>query len=326
MVDTSWAERRQRMVKCKIHGLHFDPEMSTGCTRCLREAAKAQPKRPPQLVLILLCLLGMAFILLYLFGPGQNQATRRVDLGVASVDNSVEKLDPEPFRGAIESFETALFRTPIDETEDLLIVGADISSSASYLSSRILEAEPTAGLTAADLIARLGQGISTDQVAMSDVDRARIQWLRIRKRRLQSADWFLDPSQATTADDSTSVAAYSNIASDLRSLVDDGLAEAQLLNDPTLPATGENSGLERWRVFSRDWRRQIDTVAGRMPSRPGADANSGLLLAIQDLERALTQIRALASDPNLPGETDSRFEDTVDIALRAQQGFDDLSR
>ena len=50
--NNSWAERRQRMVKCKKHGLHYDPEMSTGCTRCLREAAKIRTTRPPQLVLI----------------------------------------------------------------------------------------------------------------------------------------------------------------------------------------------------------------------------------------------------------------------------------
>ena len=76
MAENSWAERRGRMVKCKIHGLHYDPEMSTGCTLCLRDAAKTQrPTRPPQLVLILLCLLGMAAILLYIFGPGRSQTT-----------------------------------------------------------------------------------------------------------------------------------------------------------------------------------------------------------------------------------------------------------
>ncbi|MEM7351234.1 MAG: hypothetical protein AAF657_10540 [Acidobacteriota bacterium] len=326
MVDTSWAERRQRMVKCKIHGLHFDPEMATGCTRCLREAAKAQPKRPPQLVVILLCLLGMAFILLYLFGPGQNQAPRRLDLGVASVDRNAEKLDPEPFRRPIEALETVLFRTPVDDSDDLLVIGADISSSTSYLSNRILEVEPNVGFTAADLIARVGQGISVDQVAMPDIERARTQWLRIRKQQLQGADWFLDPSQTQVADESSSYAEYSAIASSLGNLVNDGLAEAQLLNDPTLPATGEESSAERWRIFIRDWRPEIDNLARRMPARPSANADGRLLAAIQDLEAALSQARALASEANLPSTSDSRFEEAINVALRAQQGFDEFGR
>ena len=326
MVDTSWAERRRRMVKCKIHGLHFDPEMSTGCTRCLREAAKTQPQRPPQLVLILLCILGMAFILLYIFGPG-GQAAPAVDLGIASAQvSAAQKLDPEPFRQPIESLETALFRTPIDETDDLLVVSADVSASSRYLSTRILEDEPTEGLAAADLIARLGQAVPTNQVALTDIQQARRQWLRIREQRLLSADWFIDPEDLETSLDTSSFSEYSAIASSLRSLIDDGLTEVQILSDQaaTFPADGEGSPAERWRLFIRDWQGQISSVASRMPSRPSARADGRLLLAIQDLEQALTQVRALATDPNLPSISDNRFDDATNAALRAQQGFDDL--
>jgi len=323
MVDTNWAERRGRMVKCKIHGLHFDPEMSTGCTRCLRDAAKAQPKRPPQLVLILLCLLGMAFILLYLFGPGQQQ-TAPPDLGVASLQGSdAQRLDPEPYRQPIQALETSLFQAPIDETEDLLVISGDISSSASHLSQRILENEPREGLTVADLIARLGQAIPTNQVTLSDVQRARLQWLRIRKERLLAADWFVEPSIATADSNTTSVAQYSAIASDLRFLIDDGLGQVQSLND-TATNTDDESSTGSWRAFVRDWNDQLSRLSSRMPSRPSARAEAQLLVAIQDLEQALSQARALASEANLPSASDNRFEEAMNAALRAQQGFDDL--
>lgn len=311
------------MVKCKIHGLHFDPEMSTGCTRCLRDAAKAHPKRPPQLVLILLCILGMAFILLYLFGPGQRQIAPP-DLGLASLqDPDVERLDPEPYRQPIQELETSLFQTPIDETDDLLVVSSAISSSTDNLSRRILENEPRKGLTVADLIARLGQGVPTNQVALSDVQRARTQWLRIRNERLLKADWFVEPSTSTEGSDTTSIADYSAIASDLRFLIDDGLVQVQTLSDTTASADAV-SREGSWRAFTRDWNEQLTRLSSRMPARPSARADGRLLVAIQDLEQALSRARSLASESNLPSVSDNRFEDATNAALRAQQGFDDL--
>ena len=45
----------------------------------------------------------------------------------------------------------------------------------------------------------------------------------------------------------------------------------------------------------------------------------------QDLEQAMSLARSLASSDQLPATTDSRFDDGVNAALRAQQGFDNLS-
>ncbi len=320
----SWAERRGRMVKCKIHGLHFDPEMSTGCTRCLREAAKAQPKRPPQLVLILLCLLGMVAILYYIFRPGQERGPGIIDLGVAS--NPVAeapRLDPEPYRAMVEELEIALFRTPLDETGDLLVVSADVRTAADDLSSAILELEPASGLTAADLIARLGQAVPNDQIVLADIQRARGQWLRIRRQRFQAAAWFSETSPDGEVTVDTTTADYSNVASDLRALIEDGASEVDALSEPA--ASGDDNATTRWRNFAGGWRQELDSLASRLPARPDSRAASGLLAARQDLERALSQARALASSKEPPSATDNRFEEAINAALRAQQGFDDLA-
>jgi len=326
MVDTSWAERRQRMVKCKIHGLHFDPEMSTGCARCLREVAKTQPQRAPQLVVILLCILGMAFILFYLFGPGRGTSTDLIDLGVASsTAPAADRLDPEPYREQVEALETALFRTPIDETDDMLIISADIAATAADLSSTIVATDPTGGLTAADLIARLGQSVPTDQVVQGDIQKARDQWLRLRKQQLLPADWLFSPEAAGAAGETTSAAGYSDVASSLRASIEDGLAEVQTLADAaadTIPGTPPP--VEGWRSFARDWRQQLDSLESRLPARPSARDDGRLLAAIQDLEKALAQARALAAAANPPDAEDSRFNEAIDMALRAQQGFDEL--
>ncbi len=324
MVDTSWAERRGRMLKCKTHGLHYDPEMTTGCTLCLRNAAKVRPRRPPQLVLILLCILGMAAILFYLFGPGQDEATDIVDLGVASIpDAMVQKIDPDPYRAPVEVLETALFRTSLDETEDLLIVSGDIQAAAGNLSGDILRAEPVHGLTAADLIARMGQAIPTDQVVISDIRRARDQWLRIREQRFLPADWFSRPSADGTVAAGTSVADYSEVAASLRTLIEDGAAEVEALS-AQIALPGEDDPALRWRQFADDWQAELDSLESRLPARPDAAAAAGLLVAIQDLEQALGLARTLASSAEPPSVTDTRFDDAGDAALRAQQGFDDL--
>ncbi len=326
MADTSWTERRRRRLKCKIHGLHYDPDMSTGCTLCLRDASKAQPtSRPPQLVLILLCILGMTAILFYIFGPGRTATTGGIDLGVASDPASAAtKLDPEPYRVPVESLETALFRTTIDETEDLLVVGGDIQSAADDLSAAILRDEPREGLAAADLIARMGQAIPPDQVVLADIQRARTQWQQIRKQRFQWVDWFARPSTAETERVTTSTADYSDVASSLRALIEDGLAEVESLSDPaaTLP---EDDPAERWRVFAGDWRQQLNSLRSRIPARPDSQADGRILAAFQDLEQALSLARTLASSGGLPSVSDTRFDEAINAALRAQQGFDEVA-
>ena len=322
----SWAERRGRMVKCKIHGLHFDPDMSTGCTLCLRDAQKSQPKRSPQLVVILLCLLGMAAILFYIFGPRQQpRGPGIIDLGIASDPVAgVIKLDPEPYRAPVEALEIALFRTPLDETDDLLLVSSDVQAAADDLSGAILETEPVDGLTAADLIARMGQAVPSSQVVVADIQRARSQWLQIRKQRFLEAAWFSQASESGEIAVDTTLSDYSEIASDLRALIEDGAAQADALSQPV--AYGEEGTVTTdWQDFAGDWRREIESLAGRLPARPGSRAASGLLAAIQHLEQALSQARALASSTEPPSATDARFEDAVNASLRAQQGFDDLA-
>ncbi len=281
------------------------------------------PKRPPQLVLILLCLLGMAFILLYIFGPNRTARTS-ADLGIAALpETRIEKLDPEPYRRPIETLETVLFETPIDVKEELLVVSSDISAAASDLSAWILNAEPTFGVDAADVIARMGQAVPLDQVAEIDIQRARTQWLRIRKQHLETASWFFDPAQSAQAETS-SAADYSEVASSLRSLVDTGLFEVQTLSDPAFVSADGETADEQWQRFTADWRQQLASLESRIPPRPGANADSQLLTAIQDLEQALSQTRSLIASPNLPSASDSRFEEAIAAALRAQQAFDNL--
>lgn len=315
MATPDWVERRQRMVRCKPHGLHYDPELATGCALCLKEAAaKAQPARPPQLVIILLCLLGMAFIVFWIFGPGRDESAGAIDLGVASSSAvAVERLDPELFRPRIEAFETALFRLPIQGTGDLLAVSAETVRSARELSEAVLEAAPQRGLELADQVARIGQAMPTDQVILNDVLLARSEWLRLRKRHLEPASWFHQPTGKAPTEVDLSRVDYGAIASDLRALLTDATQAVE-------------TGGESWAQTRADLLDRLRGLERRLPRRPDPRADARLLLAIQDLERALAQTRELLSDPALPTSTtrDRRLDDAFASALRAEQTLDEL--
>ncbi len=55
--DDHWIKRRQRAAKCKIHGLHYDPELTSGCTLCRKEGLAALPRKKPQMLVMLLSML-----------------------------------------------------------------------------------------------------------------------------------------------------------------------------------------------------------------------------------------------------------------------------
>ena len=202
------------------------------------------------------------------------------------------------------------------------MVSGDARAAADDLSASILRAAPVDGLEAADQIALMGQGIPPDQVIVADIQRARTQWTRIREQRFLPADWFSEPAAAGAGPD-TSAADYSDVAAGLLALIEDGAAEAEALSDPAVSDGAER--LLRWRTFAQSWSEEIDNLESRLPSRPGAGADTELLVAIQYLEQAMILARALASSTEPPSVTDSRFEDGVNAALRAQQGFDDLA-
>ncbi len=312
--EENWIERRQRMVRCKTHGLHFDPRMSSGCVLCVKEWARLLPQRAPQFTIVLLCVLGMAVILYQVFGPGRTVGNLLiVDEEEAPVD---PRLDPEPYRQAIETLETGLFAT-VEGRGELLDTGTSFAAATRELSGKIQRRDPPSAGTA-DAIARLGAA-TAEAFGFAELENLRDDWLRLRRHQFLSADWFRFPVEGS-AQDRVMRAEHREVARGLRALLYEGAAEIQALVDAEDP---DEDG-ELWQEFTGDWRRRLDELWSNRPHRPSADADAEFLIAIQELERAFHGTRTLASDRGLVRGDDpgARFDDLVEQVDKAERGFD----
>lgn len=312
-----WLERQQRMVKCPRHGLHFDPKMSTGCVRCLKERAKIRQRRPPQLFIILLCVLGIAVVLFRIFGPSllpQDEALDGLEVSAASPDRP---LDAEAYRPSIEAFETALFRSESTTSSDLQNTQGRISSTLELLDDTVQERD---GDTVASAeISALAEDAQDRRLSFARLESLRDRWLQVRDRHLTTAAWFYTPPasrRSVAAEQRASVAEYRDIAYELAALLREGSAEVAGL-------AGQEDRNARWQDFTQYLNDTLRDITERKPSRPRADADARLLVAFQKLERAFGMARSLGAAKAPPSDT-GRFEEALRMAEEAVQGFDDV--
>lgn len=314
-----WLARQQRMVKCPQHGLHFDPEMSTGCVRCLKERAKIRQKRPPQMLIILLCILGIAVAGYRILGPrlsSQEEALEGLEITEAAADR---KLDPADFRQAIESFEAALFnaeatsRSDLEATQNRIIATADILREA-------LQKQDARAIATREVVALAGDVDGLD-LNFIELEKLRDRWLRLRRRHLLAADWLhasasSGPPQA--AEKRASVAEYRDIAYELADLLRDGSSEVAGL-------AGQEDRGQAWQDLAEHLNESLRDITKRKPSRPRSDADDRLLVAFQNLERAFGMARSLGASSSAPSDA-SRFDEALRIAEDAIQGFSEAGQ
>ncbi|MEE8523980.1 MAG: hypothetical protein V3T72_08615 [Thermoanaerobaculia bacterium] len=286
--NEEWAERKRRMVKCKKHGLHYDPKMASGCTLCLKEKTEI-PQRPPQVTIILLCILGMAFAIFHVFGPDSPGDEEEPLLGPAPDAVQASKLDPEPYRQPIEALERALF-TEIDNDLDLAGAGVSIAYSTRNLSAEIRRQGPEYAALDADTIENMGQNIA-EAFTYAGLEKLKSDWLRARQRVFSPASWFATPALAGTRSERIAINEYNALAGNLQALIEEGAAEAQSYVDSAdFPDRDQH-----WQDFQADWRQRLGALWQHMPARPGAEADPRILVAIQQLENAFQTTWGLPS-------------------------------
>lgn len=315
--NEDWLSRQQRMVKCPKHGLHFDPKMSTGCMRCLKERAKIRPKRRPQPLIILACVLGITIALFRIFGPDLGPQEERLE-GLSIEDASAAQiLEPGPYRRNIESFETILFDAETSKSPDLEVARGRIRSAVNQLSEALQAGDADAIATRE--VALLADGLGTDGWTFVDLETLRDQWLRIRRRHFVDADWYHRPAasqRSAAASQRASLAEYRDIAEELAGLLRQGSSEISSMADES------TQRVQSWQGFADDLNARLQDIASRQPSRPRADSDSQLLVAFQSLERAFNMARSLGASKAPPPDS-SRFEDALRIAEDAVRGFED---
>jgi hypothetical protein len=322
MAETEeWAERRRRMVKCKKHGLHYDPKMASGCTLCLKEKTKT-PRRPPQVTIILLCVLGMAFAVYQVFGPSQPGEEEEPLLGPAPdmARTAQAPLDPEPYRQNLEALERALF-TEIRTDTDLAGTGISIDNACRNLGAEIRRQAPQYADTEAAAIESLARGIA-DAFTYKDLEELKSDWLLIRRRAFSPASWFTTPARSGSPALRIAIGEYGALANNLQSLIEEGAAEAQSYADSAdFPDRDQ-----RWQDFRGNWQERLGALWQNKPARPGADADPRILLAIQQLEQAFQNAWALTNNTGyLRSETPATaFDPVLSQVQKAQQTLDEV--
>lgn len=311
-----WLERQQRMVKCPEHGLHFDPKMSTGCVRCLKERAKIRTRRAPQPLIILVCILGIAIVGYRIFGPRLTPQEDALE-GLQVTDLAADRqLDPSEFRPAIEAFEQALFTTTVTSRSDLEGVRGRIASAADILRDAMLQRHGDS--VAAREFDALATDLAGPELTFVELETSRDRWLRLRRRHLMAADWLHAPPssvRSATAEKRASVAEYRDIAFELAGLLRDGSSEVSGF-------ANQDDRAQRWRDLAEYLNDNLRQLAERKPSRPRSDADDRLLVAFQNLERAFSKARALGSASSPPADA-AGFDEALRFAEDAAQGFSD---
>lgn len=330
----SWIERQQRLVRCKIHGLHYDPKLTSGCSICRKQA---QPKRrSPQLAILLLLVLGIVFVGLQLLTPwlesskveaGLDTRTAVADTARGRSPARAPRLDPEVYRGGIESIEAVFFQP---QTSDLAEIRDQLTSAGQRL-SRDLESTPGESATAAaatldGLVERWLASVTTRQ----DLDRARSQWIEARDRTFEEAPWFGYPTSDSGQVDRAALVAYRDVAAEIEALSAEGLGQipaesADAAAPAGIPAMSPEQ-LAAERQWWGEWRRRVDELPAQLPERPGTRASAQVLAAVAQLEQALHQLRQLAADPNLARRADAAvaLEDLASLAAAISRDFDEL--
>ena len=313
--NESWIERQQRMVKCRRHGLHYDPKLAGGCYLCLKERAKRRKPSTPKFLLLLSMILGLAVVLYRFFGPDlgpKEEALIGLEIEEAA-PNRV--LDPEDYRNEIQAFEQALFEAPSTTRDELAVTSGRIGSTARILRDTLQEHDGDAvAAVAMDALARAIPGT----LDFARLEKAREDWLRLRRRHLGSAPWFLEPpatvAGGVSAERRAAVAEYRDIASELVLLLQDGNAQAL-----ALVSTPDQ---EAWNTFMDDWRERLREIAARKPKRPRSGASSDVLLGFERLERAFSQARGLANGKSSPQQASGAFQRAYEQAEEAARAFD----
>lgn len=321
--EEHWAQRRQRAAKCKIHGLHYDPRLTSGCALCRKEAPAA-PRQRPQMVLMLLSLLGVAVCLYRVFGPDSVRAdseTAAPPTTPAAATAAVSgRLAPEPYRASIEAAEQALFHSAATRP---LEMGDQIVIALGQLQRDLVNRQQ--GEEAVATLGELSDRVTVGPFSLELLASLRDEWTRLRGRTFQSAPWFAVPSRINPSNDRAALVTYRAAADDLFYLLDEGAGRARELLTPPSPNLFDREDLARsreaWRSFRTDWGQRIVDLRRGLPTRPGANADPQVLLATQRLEDAFARVSALAAG-DLPSQT--HVDAAFDAAEQARRSFDEL--
>lgn len=325
--NQDWAKRRQRIVKCKIHGLSYDPEMTSGCVRCRKEGLNAEPRQKPQLVVLLLALLGITAIAYRIIEAERATPFLVEDNSEAETieraKSSASQLDPETYKQALQGVDRALFETP---AQNLGAINDQITGAFRRLSR---ELEGNASARTNGTLSAIGKlmASTSGSFSLDSLQDLRNGWSELRQQHFGNASWYTIAKRVDPRTDRAALTLYRSVANDLAALLNEGAGRAESLVTPTAPnrvnQEEKQRNEEEWRLFQSDWRQQIARLKSQLPGRPAASSTPEILVAAQRLEQAFSKISSLTNG-SLPSET--HLDEAHNAIERARRSFDELLR
>lgn len=209
---------------------------------------------------------------------------------------------PEPYRDQILAVEALLYKKSPPEPGDYERVAeavlqlhkkiseADISGPALKRVNRLLYLAARADLG--------GTGYT-----LPDLKPFREDWEKVRGEVFIPADWFFSggpeiggaQTHLVPKADAQDVFALTRVIERLQDLIEEGRADAEELGEPEYDA--EHVGFKglrqiaEWHRWSTEWEGQISDIVGRLPEAAAWDGEPNYLLAYQDVERAIQELR-----------------------------------
>ncbi|MEM1202369.1 MAG: hypothetical protein AAGN66_04000 [Acidobacteriota bacterium] len=292
-----------------------------------------EDRRSPHGFVVLLCLLGMALVAFYLFGPKlvfeddvEVDDFARVgpeDAGAAAEVDVV--LDPSPFRDPLVSLEDALFDVPAASDGSWRAVAEEVAVASDQMVDALRRGGEPSQLNAADELRAMTSGARSADFDFEGLSDLRGAWFTWRRETFTAAPWLKGAPALRQDRDPAFGAAYRQAALDLQTLVEDALTEIELVADPEDPTPGADARRgrqEAWRAFAEGWTADVDRLRSALPDRPDPSSPTGLLSAVARLRTSFERAQALgaAPTPDVPG-----LEALVYDLQATQDAFDDLA-
>lgn len=257
-------ELKRRAVICEIHGIRYDPELTSGCVRCRREGLL--PRSRPRFIPLLLALLAFTLIAARLVKAIlEDRGEAQIAAVVETADADV-RLDPRRYRDRIERVESSLY--PTSATDPAVL--ADRTSRAGTALAADLDAGGHG--ESADAIRALATDILGTEVDARAIARLRNSWFDLRGRIFLPADWMHNLSEE--AGDPALVGAYIDYLNRLSALID----------------AGDSFGVDA------QWQSDLESLESQAPPAPAFGADSALVLSYRAMQRGLDALRRVGGD------------------------------
>lgn len=302
-----WLDERRKRVRCKKHGLHYDPALSSGCALCRKETIQTEDRKGPTAIPFLLSLLGLAVVTWKLSaGLPESFAPEPAKPLVTTIS---DRADPEQFREQIEDVERFLFDVPYSDLE-----GAIFGTSAAL---RTFEAEMQTGspevIAEAPSLEAVVREIDDGDASYYDLLRLRDVWTDFRRGVFFPADWFHAPVRPEA--DRAVVLAYGQANEELIRLLEESRARAVDLEEPSASAS-------TWQDWTNELSAQLAAVRERLPPGPTTSATADVLVGYQSFQESLRATEQLASGSGQPA-TAPRVSEILETARTAGSRFTD---